>query len=300
MPTKTAPATEETVAEPVPEEPMPGNVIAAIARAAAEMGGVAKTQPASRDDGSGSIKFAYRSIGAITAAAQPLLGKYGVVVHPLDAIVDRIEPITIGQKPWTDIWVTVHFAIYGPGGVDDVIHSTMQGMGRDNSDKGYNKACTMAYKNLLLRILCIGDPKDDADAEENQNLAADAHAETDARRAARVAEDEQIAQTKAETDATLERLRNASDAVKSTMVTYANGRSLGGNELYRNADWRVSVNAKLDELLGVDATDDAVEPDGSAEDQLDLHNVPLLDVPLVHGPLADALAATDPVSEEKS
>lgn len=277
MPAKTA--TPAEAPEPVDADgrEMPTNVIAAIARAAAEMGGVAKTEPKQRDDGSGAIKFAYRSIGAITAAAQPLLGKYGVVIHPLDAIVDRIEPITIGQKPWTDIWVTTHFAIYGPGGVDDVIYSTMQGMGRDNSDKGYNKACTMAFKNLLLRILCIGDPKDDADAEENQNLAADA-AETGADRAAREAAEIKTG----ETDALLVRLRAMPDEVKSAMVTYANGRSLGGNELWHHDDWRASVTAKLDALT-------SAEP--AQEPQLDLD---VAAEPVVHGPLADAIAAVDP------
>ena len=41
--------------------------------------------------------------------------------------------------------------------------ATTEGLGRDNSDKGYNKASTAAFKNLLLRLLCIGDPRDDTD-----------------------------------------------------------------------------------------------------------------------------------------
>jgi hypothetical protein len=37
------------------------------------------------------------------------------------------------------------------------------GVGRDNSDKGANKARSMAYKYMLTEVFCIGDKKDDAD-----------------------------------------------------------------------------------------------------------------------------------------
>ena len=38
------------------------------------------------------------------------------------------------------------------------------GIGRDNSDKGANKAATQAYKYLLLHLFAIGDRTDDSDA----------------------------------------------------------------------------------------------------------------------------------------
>jgi hypothetical protein len=51
-----------------------------------------------------------------------------------------------------------------------------EGLGEDNADKGINKAMTGAYKNLLLRILCIGDPQDDTDHESNQKALREAGA----------------------------------------------------------------------------------------------------------------------------
>ncbi len=149
----------------------PANVITALAKVQAEIGGIQKTR-----GGEGGITYAYRGIDAI-AAAQPLLGKHGVVINPTEATITNVEELTINNKPWTDTLVTVHWTIYGPGGTTDHIEAVTQGLGRDNSDKGINKACTQAFKNLLLRILCIGDPNDDADAPQHQNHTRDAHTE---------------------------------------------------------------------------------------------------------------------------
>lgn len=169
MPTDTEP--EETVG-PEPEvvepvEPPPENVIQAIARVERDIGGIEKLNRTQRkqrglivDDSDKGVSWGYRSIDQIAAAAQPLLGANGVVIVPTvkSHVVDEI---TINNNPWTDTTVTVRWKIYGPGGVDDKIASTTIGLGRDNSDKGYNKAMTNAYKNLLLRLLSIGDPRDD-------------------------------------------------------------------------------------------------------------------------------------------
>lgn len=145
--------------------PTPSNVIAALAAVMTEVGGIAKTRGGDRDDG---IKYAFRGIDAIAAAAQPLLGKYGVVIVPTSATITSIDPITVNNKPWTDTIVTVAWTVCGPGGVDDKIEAVTQGVGRDNSDKGYSKAATQAFKNLLLRLLCIGDPNDDTDGQTHE------------------------------------------------------------------------------------------------------------------------------------
>lgn len=169
------PDTETPPAEAPPDEalaeslPPPTNVIAAIARVEAEIGGIEKLTRQERqrrgmhaDTGDKGVSWAYRGIDQIAQAAQPLLGRYGVVIVPT---VTRhvVDEITINNNPWTDTTVFVKWKIYGPGGVTDKITSRTIGLGRDNSDKGFNKAMTNAYKNLLLRLLSIGDPKDDQD-----------------------------------------------------------------------------------------------------------------------------------------
>lgn len=156
---------------------MPANVIAALARVELEIGGIAKMTKADRqragmavDTSDRGVTWAYRGIDQIAAAAQPLLGKYGVVIVPnvVRHVVDDLPGYGTGNSKWTDTTVEVRWTIYGPGGVTDRIRAFTVGLGRDNSDKGYNKAMTVAYKNLLLRLLSIGDPVDDVDHTNTQ------------------------------------------------------------------------------------------------------------------------------------
>jgi hypothetical protein len=146
----------------------PADVVAAVARVMAEIGGIGKLtaqQRAQRGMGGGDtgITYAYRGIDQIAAAAQPLLGKYGVVIVPTCIMDSRVEQFTINNRPWTDTWLRVHWTVYGPGGLDDHFGAESEGLGRDNSDKGPNKAMTAAHKNLIIRLLMIGDPSDDTD-----------------------------------------------------------------------------------------------------------------------------------------
>ncbi len=135
----------------------PANVIEALAAVEGEIGGIEK-----RRGGDGNLQYAFRGIDAISTAVQPLFAKYGVVIVP-NVTEYSLNEITVNGKPWTDGTVSVAWTIYGPGGVDDRIEARTVGIGRDNADKNYPKAITQAYKNLLLRLLCIGDPEDDTD-----------------------------------------------------------------------------------------------------------------------------------------
>lgn len=154
----------------------PTNVIAALARVQADIGGIEKLTPEQRrkkGQGGGDergVSYAYRGIDQIAAAAQPLFGKYGIVVVPQSRSYVAKE-ITVNAKPWTDAELIVDWRVYGPGGREDFIDARTVGLGRDNSDKACNKAMTGAYKNLLLRILCIGDPDDDTDGHTHERDA---------------------------------------------------------------------------------------------------------------------------------
>jgi hypothetical protein len=170
----TPPAQTEHV-EVAPEAPPPPNVIAALAGVLSELGGIGKMTAAQRRAagmGAGSeergVPYPYRGIDQIAARVQPLLGKYCVAIIPTRQH-SQVTPIELGGKPWSDERLRVEWTIYGPGGVADSITAMSEGVGRDNSDKGPNKASTMAYKNLLLRIFSIGDPADDPDAERVEN-----------------------------------------------------------------------------------------------------------------------------------
>lgn len=152
----------------------PRNVIEALARVMAELPGIGKDQE-SGSEGS-SQRYKYRGIEAITAEAQPLLGKYGVVFVP-EVLKRRTLNLTMGGKPWTEEQLKVRYRVYGPGGRDDfIVVGPIWGLGRDNSDKGTNKCLTQCFKYALLQVLCVGDRKDDADSEDPHQ--ADAHGTT--------------------------------------------------------------------------------------------------------------------------
>lgn len=170
-----------TTTEDMPTEDMPTNVVAAIARVKLGIGGIAKMTSEQHRQRTGSkassesgIQYAYRSTDQIAAAAQPLMGRFGVVCAPT-VVSYEVEEVQVNSKPWRHITMLVEWNVYGPGGKDDRLEPARTvGEGRDNSDKGMNKAQTAAYKNLILRLLDIGDPTDDPEHERH---------ETDARRA---------------------------------------------------------------------------------------------------------------------
>lgn len=148
--------------------PMPTNVIAALARVMGEIGGIEKLNPTQRAQrgltgGSGDgIDYAYRGIDQITQAAVPLFHQYGVVIVP-EVLDHRVEHGLGRHGNMTEHIMQVAWTIYGPGGADDCIRAVTAGESRDSGDKGANKAQTAAFKNLLLRVLCITDPQDDTD-----------------------------------------------------------------------------------------------------------------------------------------
>lgn len=152
------------------EQAAPTNVVAALARIMGEIGGIEKLNPAQRaqrgmstgSDGGAGISYPYRGIDQITGAAVPLLSKYGVVIVPV--VLEHLTRDGLGRNGnQMEHLIRVQWHIYGPGGVDDAIAAETIGESRDTGDKGANKAQTAAFKNLLLRILCITDPSDDTD-----------------------------------------------------------------------------------------------------------------------------------------
>lgn len=154
--------------EAVPERPAPSNVVQALCRVMEDLPGIGK-------DNRSEQGYQYRGIEAITAHTQELFGRYGVVFVP--RVLQRtVKEFPINSKPWTEDCLEVVYRVYGPGGTADFIDvGPVIGLGRDNSDKGANKAMTQAFKYALLQTLCVGDGKDDTD--KDQAATPDARAE---------------------------------------------------------------------------------------------------------------------------
>ncbi len=157
--------------DPTPTPDRPSNVVAALARVMAELPGIGR-------DNRSEQGYSYRGIEAITAEAQDVLGRFGVVFAPR-IIEEQVIPLTINGRPWEEWRIKVVYDVRGPGwrpagllgpddpGCDDRIEvGPLLGLGRDNSDKGANKAETQAYKYALIQTLCIGDASHDADREQ--------------------------------------------------------------------------------------------------------------------------------------
>ncbi len=158
----------------------PISVLRAIAQVMSDMPGIQKLTPQARqrltgqapEAGGSKITYAYRGIDQVTTEAQRLFGEHGVVLS-WRTLGYEVRHITMGQNnsPWTEHEMRVEWTIHGPLG-DSITIDTI-GLGRDNSDKGSNKALTGAYKNLLLKLLAIGDPKDDPDSTRHEHTPGD-------------------------------------------------------------------------------------------------------------------------------
>lgn len=158
------------MAQPTPKvaDP-PTNVIQALCRVMADLPTISKEvhQPAPGQEG--GVKYPFRSIEQIVPFTQDLFARYGIVLAPHRITKWDLREITVREKPWTDDRLTVLFRCYGPGGPTDFIELEVPGVGRDNSDKGSNKAMTAAMKYALTQALQIaGDDPDFERAEADQ------------------------------------------------------------------------------------------------------------------------------------
>jgi hypothetical protein len=137
-------------------------VTVAVSAVMAALPAIGKDSQAAQQQGG----YAYRGIEQITAQCQRLFAEHGVVFAPR-VTGHEIRDITVANKPWTDTILTVEYDVYGPAG-DHITVGPILAIGRDNSDKGANKAMTQAFKYALLQTLCISDAKDDGDGHTHE------------------------------------------------------------------------------------------------------------------------------------
>ena len=130
---------------------------------------VMQEMPAVGKDDRAPQGYTYRGIEAITRVLQPLCAKHGVVIVPSTELLNLV-PSPSMKEGWQDLHVAVTWRIYGPAG--DHLEATTYGVGRDNSDKGANKAHTQALKYLLLSLFLVADKADDADSIATPNLTS--------------------------------------------------------------------------------------------------------------------------------
>jgi hypothetical protein len=169
---------EQTTTATTATEAPAAHVIEAIARVMRDMPPIGKNEQMTQ-----GAQYRYRGIEAITAEAQRLCARHGVVIVP--HVIDRsVKDYLSNGKPWTEDCLTITYTVYGPGGITDYIEAgPLIGLGRDNSDKGANKAETQAFKYCLMELFQIGDAKDDADSSHSETDAPGAPTKTEAEQA---------------------------------------------------------------------------------------------------------------------
>jgi hypothetical protein len=210
------------------------NVQTAIAAIMAELPAIGKEGKAAPSQGG----YAYRGIEQITGHIQPLLAKHGVAIVPQVQSVD-VKDIIVAGKPWTDTTLRVDYLVVGPDG-SQFVASTV-GIGRDNSDKGGNKAMTQAYKYLLLQLFCISDSADDGDGTTH---VADARPQPEP-----MADDAIVRRARA----AFERLKAMTSDQKDEMRDFATGEgglALSMPSLIGDEGWLAKVETKLTEVEG--------------------------------------------------
>lgn len=174
-------------------------VYVALNRVMAELPAIGKGGKAAEAQGG----YAYRGIEQITSALQPLLAKHGVMVVPKARVVSNVKSPGMKTDNWTDVTLEVLWTIVGPDG--STIEAQTVGIGRDNADKGANKAMSQATKYLYLELFCISDKKDETDAQDYSQHVAD---EREQRKTAGMLVMDRIAASPPETQALVKDLKN--------------------------------------------------------------------------------------------
>lgn len=236
------------------------------------------------------VTYAYRGIEQIEAEVQRLCGQHGVVITPTAVHDVAIREITINNKPWTDSTIRVTWRVMGPGGLPDSFEGESIGWGRDNADKGYNKAFTSARKNFLLALFHIGDRADDTDGETHERDAGTASAPPPA----------PVDPDRERATATFARMKNATDSVKQAVKDFVGadpaGRKPTIDAMTADLEWRAAIDGLLNRA-------EAAEQVGATQVQVDAppphaddHLAPTGTLPL--GAPADQATGPFPASDK--
>lgn len=112
-------------------------------------------------------RYQYRGVDRVLNAVGPAQRRHGVLIIPVKVEPSYRDVVTSKGNKMRECTVTVSYEIRGPKG--DTMPAQSCGEAMDTSDKGTTKACTVAYRNLLITALSIPtrDPRLDAEASHH-------------------------------------------------------------------------------------------------------------------------------------
>lgn len=114
----------------------------------------AKHEPS---DGERGVKYAYRGIEDVATAVRRAFGQVGLFITVTEQRIEETE-VMRNSKPWVRLIMGCTFTIESPasaGNPEDAVTGFHFGEGLDNADKVHQKALTGAYKDFLVKTLCI-------------------------------------------------------------------------------------------------------------------------------------------------
>jgi len=106
-------------------------------------------------------RYNFRGIDQVVNAVGPIFRKHKIIPVPHDCTAKYRDVLTSKGNPSREVTVAATYRFYGPAG--DFIEAIVPGESMDSGDKGTPKAMSVAYRIVLLQMLCI--PTDEADPD---------------------------------------------------------------------------------------------------------------------------------------
>lgn len=125
-----------------------------------------------------SQKYHFRGIDQVINAVGPIFRKHKILPVPHNCTAKYRDVRTSYDKPSREVTVDATYRFYGPAG--DFIEAVVPGESMDVGDKGTPKAMSVAYRIVLLQMLCIptDEPDPDSQSYERGNPVPDTASET--------------------------------------------------------------------------------------------------------------------------
>ena len=179
--------------------------------------------------------FNFRGVDDVINAVGPKLREHRVIIAPVKSRVVSTERYkTAKGTEMQGVVVRMDYSITGPDG--DWLAASALGQSSDAGDKAIAKAQSVAYRVMLLQLLCIPTDEPDPDSE--------AHERASEQRPAQPVENPAVQEVNAAISSTQQALGWSMDQLYKDFRDWSKGRELDQAPL----DWRRAFAAHLAEV----------------------------------------------------
>jgi hypothetical protein len=122
-----------------------------------------EVQAVRKDGFNDQQRYNFRGIDQVVNAVGPIFRKHKIIPVPHHCSANYRDVLTSTGKPSREVTVEATYRFYGPAG--DYIEAVVPGESMDSGDKGTPKAMSVAYRIVLLQMLCIPTDEPDPDSQ---------------------------------------------------------------------------------------------------------------------------------------